>query len=67
MSWNSPSTILAASVVALATGHGSFASCPGDLDGSGLVDGNDLGLMLGAWGSIDPLSLIHISEPTRPY
>ncbi|MEC8320064.1 MAG: di-heme oxidoredictase family protein [Planctomycetota bacterium] len=52
----SPSTILAAAVAAAAVGHGSFASCPGDLDGSGLVDGNDLGLMLGAWGSVDPIA-----------
>ena len=46
----SPSTILAAAVAAAAVGHGSFASCPGDLDGSGLVDGNDLGLLFSAWG-----------------
>ena len=25
--------------------------CPGDLDGSGAVDGTDLGILLGAWGS----------------
>ena len=28
--------------------------CPGDLDGSGTVDGGDLGSMLGAWGTSDP-------------
>ncbi|MFG0274862.1 MAG: hypothetical protein ACF8QF_07385 [Phycisphaerales bacterium] len=27
------------------------ASCVGDLDGSGSIDGADLGLLLGAWGS----------------
>lgn len=26
-------------------------SCPADLDGSGTVDGTDLGLLLGAWGT----------------
>ena len=26
------------------------ASCPGDLDGNGVVDGGDLGLLLGSWG-----------------
>jgi hypothetical protein len=25
--------------------------CPADLDGDGLVDGSDLGVLLGAWGS----------------
>ena len=25
-------------------------SCPGDLDGNGVVDGGDLGLLLGSWG-----------------
>lgn len=28
--------------------------CPGDLNGDGKVDGGDLGLMLGAWGTSDP-------------
>lgn len=29
--------------------------CPGDIDGSGAVDGGDLGALLGAWGTADPL------------
>ena len=33
--------------------------CVGDINGDGVVNGADLGLLL--------LSLIHISEPTRPY
>ena len=28
--------------------------CPGDLNGDGKVDGSDLGMMLGAWGTNDP-------------
>ena len=28
--------------------------CPGDLNGDGKVDGADMGLMLGAWGTSDP-------------
>jgi hypothetical protein len=27
------------------------AECTGDLDGSGVIDGADLGTLLGAWGS----------------
>jgi hypothetical protein len=27
--------------------------CPADLDGDGLVGGGDLGILLGAWGSVD--------------
>ena len=30
------------------------ADCLGDLNGDGMVDGNDLGLMLGVWNSSDP-------------
>ena len=29
-------------------------ACPGDLDGDGVVDGADLGLLLGAWGDVAP-------------
>ena len=29
-------------------------ACPGDLDNSGEIDGADLGLLLGAWGTSDP-------------
>lgn len=32
-------------------------SCLADLDGSGLVDGTDLGLLLGAWGGTGPADL----------
>jgi hypothetical protein len=32
------------------------AGCPGDLDGSGAVDGGDLGIMLATWGNGDPLA-----------
>ena len=32
------------------------ADCPGDLDGNGLVDGGDLGQMLGAWGTNNPIA-----------
>ncbi len=35
-------------------GDSSPISCPGDLDGSGSVDGADLGLLLGAWGGNEP-------------
>lgn len=30
------------------------ADCLGDLNGDGMVDGNDLGLMLGVWNTADP-------------
>ncbi|MCP4833765.1 MAG: carbohydrate-binding protein [Phycisphaera sp.] len=30
------------------------ADCLGDLNGDGMVDGNDLGLILGVWNSADP-------------
>lgn len=33
---------------------GTAAPCPADLDGDGVVDGNDLGLFLGQWGCIGP-------------
>lgn len=29
------------------------SSCPGDVNGDGVVDGADLGLLLGAWGACD--------------
>ena len=35
-----------------AFGHTPTASgCPADLDGSGTVDGGDLGLVLSSWGT----------------
>ena len=33
------------------------APCPGDLDGSGAIDGRDLGLLLGGWGGAGPADL----------
>ena len=30
---------------------GAASPCPGDLDGSGVVDGTDLAILLGAWGA----------------
>ena len=30
--------------------------CPGDLDGNGIVNGSDLGVMLIAWGTDDPVA-----------
>lgn len=33
--------------------------CLGDLDGNGKVDGGDLGMMLGAWGTNDPAADIN--------
>lgn len=30
------------------------ASCPGDLDGDGIVDGADVGILLGVWQAGDP-------------
>lgn len=30
------------------------ADCPGDFNGDGVIDGADMGLMLGAWGDADP-------------
>ena len=35
---------------------GGDATCPGDFNGDGLVNGADLGLMLVAWGTEDPLT-----------
>ena len=35
---------------------GFESPCPGDFDGNGVVDGSDLGLFLGAWGT-SPCSL----------
>ena len=32
------------------------SACLGDLNGDGVVDGADLGLLLGAWGSDDPVA-----------
>lgn len=31
--------------------------CPGDVDGSGIVDGADLGVLLGSWGASGPSDL----------
>jgi hypothetical protein len=31
-------------------------ACPADLDGNRLVDGTDLGLLVNAWGTVDPLA-----------
>lgn len=31
-------------------------TCPGDLDGSGTIDGGDLGALLGAWGDRSPVA-----------
>ena len=31
--------------------------CPGDLDGDRVIDGNDLGTLLGGWGSPGPADL----------
>jgi hypothetical protein len=30
---------------------GAIIGCPADLDGDGVVDSNDLGLLLSAWGT----------------
>jgi hypothetical protein len=30
---------------------GAASTCAADLDGDGLVDGSDLGIMLGTWGA----------------
>ena len=39
---------------ALLTSIPAMADCPGDLDGDGVIDGTDLGLMLGVWNTGDP-------------
>ena len=31
-------------------------ACPADLDDNGAVDGDDLGIMLGAWGTSNPIA-----------
>ena len=31
-------------------------SCPGDLDGDGIIGGSDLSVLLGAWGTAEPLA-----------
>ncbi len=46
-----PAATAALTILAISTAN---ADCPADLDGSGTVDGNDLGLLLGAWNSTDP-------------
>jgi glyoxylase-like metal-dependent hydrolase (beta-lactamase superfamily II) len=39
----------------MASGHSAAAECVGpDLDGSGLIDGGDLGMLLAAWGNSGP-------------
>ncbi len=45
---------LLGSILALALTSTASADCPADFDGSGVVDGNDLGLLLGAWNGADP-------------
>jgi agmatine/peptidylarginine deiminase len=35
----------------------TLASCPGDLDGSGVIDAADLAILLGAWGGFGPSDL----------
>jgi hypothetical protein len=44
----------AAAATVLAAATAASASCPGDLDHSGVVDGGDIGLVLLAWGTNDP-------------
>ena len=34
----------------------AFAECPGDLDGNGVVNGSDLGVMLISWGGADAVA-----------
>ncbi len=46
-----PSFAVGAAVLAGAFALSAFALCPPDLDGSGTVDGDDLGTLLGQWGS----------------
>ncbi|MCA9286753.1 MAG: VCBS repeat-containing protein [Phycisphaerales bacterium] len=36
--------------------HNSGTAIPGDLDGDGLVNGSDLGVLLGAWGSANAVA-----------
>lgn len=43
---------IAATAVAAAAAHAWAGGCTGDLDGSGTVDGLDLGKLLSAWGSV---------------
>lgn len=46
---------LAAAVLSCALGGDTAAQCvPGDLDGNGIVDGGDLGLLLLQWGEDCP-------------
>ncbi|MBX3354456.1 MAG: hypothetical protein KF724_02015 [Phycisphaeraceae bacterium] len=47
----------ASAVLALAVTHGTVMACPPDLDGSGVIDGADLALLLGAWGGSGPADL----------
>ena len=35
---------------------GADVPCPADLDGNGIVDGGDLGLLLAAWGTADEVA-----------
>ena len=44
-------------VAFLRTLSDGFEVMPGDLDGSGAIDGRDLGLLLGGWGGAGPADL----------
>jgi len=53
------STVLLSSLLALGAASPALAdgcTCLGDFNGSGMVDGNDLGTLLGLWGSSNPLA-----------
>ncbi|MFM8817754.1 MAG: SUMF1/EgtB/PvdO family nonheme iron enzyme [Phycisphaerales bacterium] len=48
-------TRIASILMAAAACSGALAqSCPGDIDGNGEVDGEDLGILLSAWGRCTP-------------
>ena len=49
-----------AAVARVATTLMPACRCREDLDGDGLVDGSDRGMLLAAWGSDDPLADLHL-------
>jgi hypothetical protein len=47
------SAIAASNMVSMVISNSPTPPCPWDQNGDGVIDGADLGALLGAWGSID--------------